>query len=59
LLVSAATIAQRRLTAQRLADAIQSATAYHELHYTAAQLGALVAREDGMTALLSTVESLL
>jgi UDP:flavonoid glycosyltransferase YjiC (YdhE family) len=57
--ISVATIAQRHLTAQLLAAAIQSATTQRELRDTAAQLGVLVAREDGSTAVLSTVESVL
>jgi UDP:flavonoid glycosyltransferase YjiC (YdhE family) len=57
--VSAATITQRHLTPQRLSEAIRSAVTSRELRNTAEQLGALVARENGSTALLSTVESLL
>lgn len=57
--VSAATIAQRHLTPQVLANAIQSAITNCELRDNAEQLGAVVAREDGSTTVLSTVESLL
>jgi UDP:flavonoid glycosyltransferase YjiC (YdhE family) len=57
--VSAATIAQRHLTAERLADAIGSAIRSRELRGTAEQLGTLVAPEDGSAAVLWTVESLL
>lgn len=57
--VSAATIAQRHLTPQRLADAIRSAVTSLELRDAAAQLRILVAGEDGAAAVVSTVESLL
>jgi sterol 3beta-glucosyltransferase len=52
--VSAATIARRHLTAQRLADAIHSAATDHHFRDTAQQLGSLVAGEDGATTVLST-----
>jgi sterol 3beta-glucosyltransferase len=57
--VSAATIAQRRLTAERLSDAIRTAVTNHQLRYKTEQLAELIDQEDGAAAVLATVESLL
>jgi sterol 3beta-glucosyltransferase len=57
--VSAATIAQRHLTAERLADAIRTAVTDHQLRYNTQQLAKLIGQEDGAGAVLATVKSLL
>lgn len=56
--VSAATIAQGDLTAERLAAAIHTA-ADHQLRDTATRLSAQIARDDGSATALSTIEALL
>jgi sterol 3beta-glucosyltransferase len=57
--VSAATIAQRHLTAQRLADAMRTAAADDQHRRAAQHLSEVLAHEDGASAVVSTVESLL
>lgn len=57
--VSAATITQRRLTAQPLAEAIRTAVNNHQLRSNTEQLATLIDQEDGAAAVLATVESLL
>jgi sterol 3beta-glucosyltransferase len=57
--VSAATIAQRNLTPQRLAAAIHTAVTDHQLRYNTQQLAKLIDQEDGAAAVLATVDSLL
>ncbi|WP_027332118.1 glycosyltransferase [Mycolicibacterium tusciae] len=57
--VSAATIAQRHLTAQRLADAIHIAVTDHQLRDNTQQLANRIHQDDGAAAVLATVDSLL
>ncbi|MGK2880170.1 MAG: glycosyltransferase, partial [Mycobacterium sp.] len=57
--VSAATIAQRHLTAQRLADAIHPAVTDRQLRDNTQQLANLIDKDDGAAAVLATVDSLL
>lgn len=55
--VSAATIPQRHLTAERLADAMRAAIRDNRLRDNAAQLSRTLAGEDGVAAVLRTVET--
>jgi sterol 3beta-glucosyltransferase len=57
--VSAATIPHRRLTADRLADAMRVATSDHGLQAHAQRLGRRIEGEDGAARVLAVVESLL
>lgn len=57
--VSAATIKQRNLTPERLAQAMRIAIADRQYRDTAAQLRARIAAEDGSSAALSIIETLL
>jgi UDP:flavonoid glycosyltransferase YjiC (YdhE family) len=54
-----ATIPQRTLTADRLAEAIRTATGDRQLREITQQLAGRIAGEDGATRVVSTVESLL
>jgi sterol 3beta-glucosyltransferase len=56
---SAATIPQRALTADKLADAIRTAVADRQLSEDTKQLAALIAGEDGSARVVATVENLL
>ncbi|MBB5168378.1 glycosyltransferase [Mycobacterium sp. AZCC_0083] len=56
---SAAPIAQRKLTADRLADAIRAAVTDSQLRDTARQLAVRIADEDGAARVVATVENLL
>jgi sterol 3beta-glucosyltransferase len=57
--VSAATILQRRLSVDRLANAMGSAVTDRGLRERARELATRIAGEDGATQVLSVVESLL
>jgi UDP:flavonoid glycosyltransferase YjiC (YdhE family) len=56
---SAAPIAQRKLTADGLADAIRTAVTVRQLRDTARQLAGRIAEEDGAARVVATVENLL
>ncbi|HEX7826096.1 MAG TPA: glycosyltransferase [Mycobacterium sp.] len=56
---STAPIAQRRLTADRLAAAIRTAVTDHQLRATTRQLAGHIANEDGAARVVATVENLL
>jgi sterol 3beta-glucosyltransferase len=56
---STATITQRALTAERLADAIGAAVTDRQLRDNTQQLAARVAGEDGATRVVATVDKLL
>jgi UDP:flavonoid glycosyltransferase YjiC (YdhE family) len=56
---STAPIAQRKLTADRLADAIRTAVTDRQIRDTTRQLAARVADEDGAARVVATVENLL
>ncbi|MCV7170364.1 glycosyltransferase family 1 protein [Mycobacterium manitobense] len=56
---SAATIPQRTLTADNLAEAIRMAVNNHELRRTTARLADRIAGEDGAARVVAVVESLL
>jgi UDP:flavonoid glycosyltransferase YjiC (YdhE family) len=56
---SAATITQRRLTADRLADALRVAAFDRELHCSTEQFARRLAEEDGAGRVVATVEALL
>jgi sterol 3beta-glucosyltransferase len=57
--VSATTISQRKLSADRLADAMRTAIADSRLRETSQQLAASVACEDGAAHVVTAVESVL
>jgi UDP:flavonoid glycosyltransferase YjiC (YdhE family) len=57
--VSAATIPQRRLTADELADAMRTAVTDLQLRKTAQRLAGHIAAEDGAAGALAAVESLI
>jgi sterol 3beta-glucosyltransferase len=57
--VSAATIPQRRLSVDRLANAMRTAVTDPQLRKTGQHLASRVAAEDGAARVLSTVESLI
>lgn len=57
--VSATTINQRRLTADRLAAAMRSAVSDPQLRHNAEELGSRLAAEDGVAQAVCAVESLL
>ncbi|MEZ0363739.1 glycosyltransferase [Mycobacterium sp. pUA109] len=57
--VSATTINQRQLTAERLADAMRVAVSDPQLRRNARQLGSRISREDGTAPVIAAVETLL
>jgi hypothetical protein len=58
-LISAVTIPQRRLTPDRLADAMRIALTDLRLHKTGQLLASRVATENGAAHVLSAIESLI
>jgi sterol 3beta-glucosyltransferase len=56
---STAPIPQRRLNAERLAEAVNTATTDHQIRDTARELADRIAGEDGAARVVATVESLI